>query len=122
VISVFRNRRRHAQPILVLGVVAMLIVSCSHPEIDRLKTGVVGTWVDVTDANATLQFNPDGVLVMTSTREKHFCNYDFPDAKHVRLDCAPAGTPRQPRLWTFDLSDDEISIGDGHETGRYHRN
>jgi len=65
-----------------------------------------------------LHFSEDGNLVMESPREHHQCTYDFPDAKHISLDCAPAGTPARPAVWRMSFTDDDkLLIGNATETG-----
>jgi hypothetical protein len=114
---------RRAAMFVLLASATMFLVACSHPEIDRLKKGVVGTWADVKDPNAILQFSADGVLVMTSPREKHFCNYTFPDAKHLSIDCTPAGGVHHADIYTFELTDadDQIAIGAPGDVGHYRK-
>ena len=94
-----------------------------HHRVDQqeLKSSVVGSWTESRGTNEDLQFNDDGTLVMDSPREHHVCVYDFPDAAHIRLDCAAAGTPPTPVIWKFSAIDDTLSIGDEHETGHYKR-
>jgi hypothetical protein len=106
---------------LFLGAVPWL-QGCSHEAEQKLKEGVVGSWAEVGGTNATLQFNADGTLIMKSPRENQVCRYDFPDAKHVRLDCAPAGMPPRPYTWNISVTaDDKLLIGDAQQVGTYQR-
>ncbi|MGD0404605.1 MAG: hypothetical protein ABSB66_15580 [Candidatus Acidiferrales bacterium] len=100
----------------------LLLQGCSHEAEKKLKEGVVGSWEEVHGTRETLQFNADGTLIMKSPRENEVCRYDFPDAKHVRLDCAPAGTPPRPYAWSISVTaDDQLLIGNAQEVGTYQR-
>jgi hypothetical protein len=102
----------------------LLLQGCSHKAEEQLqlKEAVVGSWANVDGSNENLEFGADGTLLMKSPRRNEVCRYDFPDAKHIRLDCAPAGMPPRPYAWNFSLTaDDNILIGDGHETGTYQK-
>lgn len=80
-----------------------------------------GYWENALGNHETLQFNSDGTLIMKSPRESELCVYDFPDAKHLRLDCAPAGAPARPQVWGFSISETELKISDALEVGVYRR-
>jgi hypothetical protein len=100
----------------------LLLQGCSHEAEKKLKEGVVGSWEEVHGTIETLQFNADGTLIMKSPRENQACRYDFPDAKHVRLDCALAGMPPRPYVWNISVTaDDKLLIGNAQEVGTYQR-
>jgi len=88
----------------------------------QLKKDVVGIWEEVNGTQETLQFNPDGTLIMKSPSEHRFCDYSFPNSGHIRLDCAwYEGGPRAAQTWRFAMTADEIMISDRTGTGTYRR-
>ncbi len=102
---------------------ALLLQRCGHKADERqhLKDAVVGSWKNVDGSNENLEFSADGTLIMKSPRQNEVCRYDFPDAKHIRLDCAPAGMPPRPYAWNFSITaDDKLLIG-LHDVGTYQR-
>jgi hypothetical protein len=130
-IFAIRHHRTHhpvASPaFFALGLCIFLLAGCHHsvdaPPVDQqeMRSHVVGSWTESHGTNENLQFNDDGTLRMDSRREHNVCIYDFPDATHIRLDCAPAGSPPRPAVWNLSVTGDTLSIGDAHETGTYKR-
>jgi hypothetical protein len=123
----FQARPSHL-PFFVLALAISNLSGCHH-QVDppapvdqqEMRSHVVGSWTESRGTNENLQFNDDGTLLMQSPRENQKCVYDFPDAAHIRLDCAPAGAPPRPGVWKFSFTDDTLSISDAHETGTYKR-
>jgi hypothetical protein len=106
----------------LLLIAVLSLQGCSHEAEQKLKESVVGSWEEVHGTKETLQFNADGTLIMKSPRENQVCRYDFPDAKHVRFDCAPAGMPPRPYTWNISVTtDDKLLIGDAQQVGTYQR-
>ena len=124
-----RTQNSLAPPAFVaLTLAIFFFAGCHHspsplsPEDQQdLRSQVVGSWTESHGTNENLQFHDDGTLQMDSPREHHTCAYDFPDAKHIRLNCSPAGAPPSFVTWNFSVTDDTLSIGDAHETGTYKR-
>ena len=107
--------------LIVAGVCAFL-QGCRHDGDAYLKGEIVGDWEEVHGTNETLQFNPDGTLTMISPREHRECRYDFPDSRHIRLDCASPGSTPSPQVWKVAItSDHKLLISDAIEVGTYRR-
>ena len=122
--SDFRHGRLsgcRAEFLLVLC--ATLPLLCCYPDPrPALKGRIAGDWEEVHGTREVLHFSEDGSLVMESPSEHHQCTYDFPDAKHISLNCAPPGTPARPEVWRMSFTDDDkLLIGNAMETGTYKR-
>ena len=88
---------------------------------EALIARTVGDWQDIYDARTIMHFKADGSLMMNSVAENRSCTYNFPDSKHIRLDCMYSQGTRYAQDWGFALVDDKMMISDGHETGAYRR-
>lgn len=101
---------------------ALWLQGCHQAATPELKEQILGHWEEVRGTKETLRFNPDGTLIMKSPSEFHQCVYDFPDEKHLRMNCAPAGSPAYFQVWNLSFTDDDgLQIGTAHETGTYQR-
>ena len=113
------------QRLLLLLLIASLFPACnrqSNSDWERsYKAGVVGDWEEARGTRETLHFNADGTLIMDSPSEHHTCTYEFPDAKHIRLDCVAPQIPHKPETYGFALTPDKLIISDSRETGTYSR-
>jgi hypothetical protein len=108
--------------ILPLLCATLSLLSCYPDPRPALKGRIAGDWEEVHGTREVLHFSQDGSLIMESPREHHQCAYDFPDAKHIRLNCAPAGSPASPEVWRMSFTDDDkLLIGNATETGTYKR-
>lgn len=113
-------RARSSRGLLLLLLIVCTFCACKSTA--EYKAAVVGDWEDVHDAHSTLHFKADGSLVMDSPSEHHSCTYDFPDKKHIRLDCASAPqVPHVPTTYGFALDNDKLMISDSLSTGTYAR-
>jgi len=107
----------------------LLLIACIFPACNRsnaewrntYKTAVVGDWEEARGTREVMHFTADGKLVMDSPSEHHSCSYEFPDRKHILLDCLPPETPHKPNTYGFALVDDKMMISDSGETGTYKR-
>jgi hypothetical protein len=127
------SRRQFAAIIIAVFLLAMLFspactqksgAASSNDDANwrqSFKTGVIGDWEEVRVTQETLHFNEDGTLIMDSPSEHHSCTYDFPDARHIRLDCVAPQIPHKPNTYGFALADAQLKISDDHETGTYRR-
>jgi hypothetical protein len=106
--------------VLVLLSATLLLHGC-HDSEQHLKSSVLGRWEEVHSTKETLQFDNDGTLIMKSPREYHLCVYDFPDSRHIRLNCAPVGALPFPQVWKISVTSDQLMISDDQETGTYQR-
>jgi hypothetical protein len=110
-----------AETLLVLCA-TMPLLSCYPDPRPALKGRIAGDWEEVHGTKEVLHFSENGSLVMESPREHHQCTYDFPDTKHISLNCAPPGTPASPEVWRMSFTDDDkLLIGNATETGTYKR-
>jgi hypothetical protein len=101
---------------------ASWLQGCRQAATPELKSQIVGDWEEVHGTKETLHFKADGTLVMKSPHEFHECVFDFPDEKHIRMNCAPAGSPAYFQVWNLGFTeDDKLQIGTVHETGTYRR-
>jgi len=113
---------RCRREILPLLCATLSLLSCYPDPRPALKGRIAGDWEEVHGTREVLHFSQDGSLIMESPREHHQCAYDFPDAKHIRLNCAPAGSPASPEVWRMSFTDDDkLLIGNATETGTYKR-
>jgi len=100
----------------------LTLLSCYPDPRPALRGRLAGDWEEVHGTHEVLHFSEDGSLVMESPREHHQCTYDFPDAKHISMNCAPPGTPARPAVWRMSFTDDDkLLIGNALETGTYKR-
>lgn len=104
----------------VLGM-AVLLQACHHDTEKDLKEKIVWNWQEVRTKNEFLNFNADGTVQMQSPTTNNTCEYDFPDAEHLRLNCAPQGAPPRPQVWKVEFKGDKLLISDGMEVGTYAR-
>jgi len=108
--------------VLLLICAASCLPGCRQEATPELKSQIVGDWEEVHGTKETLHFKADGTLVMKSPSEFHQCVYDFPDEKHIRMNCAPAGSPAYFQVWNLAFTDDDkLQIGTVRETGTYRR-
>lgn len=108
--------------ILPLLCATLSLLSCYPDPRPALKGRIAGDWEEVHGTKETLHFKADGTLVMKSPSEFHQCVYDFPDEKHIRMNCAPAGSPAYFQVWNLAFTDDDkLKIGTVRETGTYRR-
>ena len=108
--------------LLLLLCATCSLLSCYPDPRPALKGRIAGDWEEVHGTKEVLHFSEDGSLIMESPREHHQCAYDFPDAKHIRLNCAPAGSPASAEVWRMSFTDDDkLLIGNAMETGTYKR-
>ena len=112
------------------GLLLLLLIACVFPACDRqskaewqssYKSAVAGDWEEARGTRETLHFHPDGRLIMDSPSEHHSCTYDFPDQKHIRLDCVAPEVPHKPETYGFALADGKLMISDSQSTGTYQR-
>jgi hypothetical protein len=99
----------------------VLLQGCHHVTQQELQDRVLGGWEEVHGTKETLFFNVDGTVYMNSPVEHHLCTYDLPDPQHIRLDCAPVGTPPRPMVWKVELTSDRLIISGNREVGTYKR-
>ncbi len=110
-----------------LGLVLVLssawwLQGCHQEATPALKDRILGDWEEVRGTKETLTFNPDRTLIMKSPSEFHQCVYDFPDERHIRMNCALAGAPAYFQVWKMSFTaDDKLQIGNEQETGTYRR-
>jgi len=113
------------QRLLLLLLLACVSSACNRrPDSEwqsSYKTAVVGDWEEVAGTRETLHFNSDGTLIMVSPSEQHSCTYEFPDPKHILLNCAAAQAPHQGQTYGFALANDKLMITDALSTGTYKR-
>lgn len=108
--------------ILLVLCATLSLLSCYPDPRPALRGRIAGDWEEVHGTKEVLHFSEDGNLVMESPREHHQCTYDFPDAKHISMNCAPPGTPERPVVWRMSFTDDDkLLIGNAAETGTYKR-
>ncbi len=101
---------------------ASCLQGCRQEATPELKSQIVGDWEEVHGTKETLHFKADGTLTMKSLSEFHQCVYDFPDEKHIRMNCSPAGSPAYFQVWNLAFTDDDkLQIGTARETGKYRR-
>jgi hypothetical protein len=113
---------RYSSGAILLIAVTFSMQGCRQGATPELKSQIVGDWEEVHGTKETLHFKADGTLVMKSPSEFHQCVYDFPDEKHIRMNCAPAGSPAYFQVWNVAFTDDDkLQIGTPHETGTYRR-
>lgn len=112
---------------ILFGLLAALSMqSCTRSTADAawqatMRSAVVGDWDEIRGTQEKLHFSSDGRLIMNSRSEHHSCTYDFPDAKHIRLDCLPAQVPHKPDVYGFSLANGRLMISDDLETGTYEK-
>jgi hypothetical protein len=105
--------------VLLIGS-ALWLQGCRQEATPELKSQIVGDWEEVHRTKETLHFKADGTLVMKSPSEFHQCVYDFPDEQHIRMNCAPAGSPEYFQVWNLAFTDDDkLQVGTPRETGTY---
>jgi hypothetical protein len=108
--------------VFLLICAASWLSGCRQEATPELKSQIVGDWEEVHGTKETLHFKADGTLVMKSPSEFHQCVYDFPDEKHIRMNCARAGSPAYFQVWTLAFTDDDkLRIGTVRESGTYRR-
>jgi hypothetical protein len=98
-----------------------LIAGCHRVIQKDLKEKIVGTWDEARGTNEILEFHDDGTVLMQTGNTDQTCSYDFADAHHLRLNCAPPGSPPMPQIWKVEYKDDLLHIRDNAETGTYKR-
>ena len=76
-----------------LAPIACVFSGCNREWRQTYKAGVIGDRGEVHGTRETLHFNADGSLNMDNPSEHHTCTYEFPDSKHIRLDCVAPQTP-----------------------------
>jgi|ERR1700722_4358850 len=117
-----RRRTGYVAQVALMICATLALISCYPDPRPALKGRIAGDWEEVHGTKEVLHFSEDGSLVMESPREHHQCTYDFPDAKHISLNCAPPGTPARPEVWRMSFTDDDkLLIGNAMETGTYKR-
>jgi hypothetical protein len=112
------------QRLLLMAMIMYLLAGCNRGPADwqnTYKATVVGDWEEARGTRERLHFEADGHLQMDSPSEHHSCTYDFPDSKHIRLDCLPAEIRHTPTTYGFALGDGTIMISDSLSTGTYKR-
>jgi len=106
--------------VYILGIIIAL-QGCHKDTVEDLKQKIVGNWREVRTKNEYLNFNADGTVLMQGPDTNDPCEYDFPDAQHLRLNCAPQGAPPRPQVWKVEFNRDKLLISDGIEVGTYAR-
>ena len=97
----------------------LLLHGCHKDTVEDLKQKVVGNWREVRTKNEYLNFNDDGTVQMQGPGTNDTCEYDFPDAQHVRFNCAPQGAPPRYQVWGVEFKGEHLLISDGSEVGAY---
>ena len=122
-LDILLTRARFNLLLLLLLLLACIFPACkSNTEwLRTYKTAVIGDWEEVRGTRETMHFSADGSLIMNSPSEHHSCTYEFPDPKHIRLDCVAAQIPHKPETYGFALADDKLMISDSQSTGTYKR-
>ncbi|HXY13853.1 MAG TPA: hypothetical protein VEI26_05070 [Terriglobales bacterium] len=113
--------RSHRRVLLLL--IVCTFCGCNRQSTAEYKATVVGDWEEAHGTHETLHFKADGSLAMDSPSEHRSCTYDFPDTKHIRLDCASFApqVPHVPTTYGFALDNDKLMISDSFSTGTYTR-
>ena len=99
----------------------LALQGCHKDTVQDLKQKIVGNWQEVRTKNEFLNFNADGTVMMQSPTTNETCEYDFPDAGHLRLNCVPQGAPPRYQIWKVEFRGDRLLISDGGEVGIYAR-
>lgn len=117
------NLTRHWRAAFLILPGLLLLPACRSEQrsLQQLREGIVGSWEEVHGTRETLQFNADGTLIKKAPMEYHSCVYDFPDSKHIHLDCSSGAGPRIIQLLKCSISSDRLMIGNDIETGVYQR-
>jgi hypothetical protein len=79
----------------------LLLPSCHKATENELKEKIVGRWREVRTKNEFIDFNAEGAVLMQSPGTSETCEYDFPDPRHLRLNCAPQGAPQNTLAINF---------------------
>lgn len=110
----------------LLVATAVSFTACNRQSADAnfqetMKTAIAGDWEEAHGSQEKMHFGSDGSLTMNSRAEHHSCTYDFPDAKHIRLDCVPGEVPQKGKTYGFALEGDKLMISEDDSTGTYVR-
>lgn len=75
-----------------------LFQGCHQDTAEDLKQKIVGNWREVCTRSEYLNFPANGTVQMHRPTINDTCEYDFPDAEHLRLTCAPQSAPPRPQV------------------------
>jgi hypothetical protein len=118
------NKSRSGSSLLGLPILLTAILylsACGNNSLKTLQQNVVGNWEQIHGTGEALQFNADGTMSMDSRSEHRDCLYDFPDPRHIRLNCASEGSPPAYQTWSISVNSDRLVISDSLEVGTYKR-
>ena len=107
--------------LLLLLVIVCILSGCDRQWQQQYKAGVLGDWEEVRGTQEFLHFNADGILIMNGPAEHHTCRYEFPDRKHIRLECVVPNSTDTAQTYGFAFADGKLLITDSDSTGTYRR-